>query len=64
MFKKIIFNLLILSLFTIGLYAQEEELQKGFTVTTIAIDAQNERLQSEEEDLNTTTIQGGETEEK
>jgi len=63
MTKKTIFNFCIFVFIFTGLNANEDRMKREFTVTTIALDAQNERLQNDynDEDSNT-TIQEDETE--
>jgi len=65
MTKKIYFLFLILALTIASVYAKDTQYKKQtereFTVTTIALDAKEERIQSRE-DSNNTKIQGDITE--
>jgi len=69
MTKRIIFSLFIVTLTLSSVKAKdvlphEGQIKREFTVTSIALDAENARLQSDEStDTNDTTIQGGATEE-
>ncbi len=64
MTKKIYFLFLILVLSIASAYAKDtpyqKQIKREFTVTTIALDAKEERVQSE--DSNNTKMQGGITE--
>ena len=65
MMKKLLFTLYIFVLTFSFIHANDiqknENTVRAFTVTSIALDAQNERLQTEE-DTNETIIEGGDTE--
>ena len=69
MTKRIILSLFIVTLTLSSVEAKdvlphEGQIKREFTVTSIALDAENERLQSEQDtDTNDTTTQGGTTEE-
>ena len=63
MTKKMILSFWICTLIFTGLHANENQIKREFTVTTIALDAENTRLENEKTDENNTTIQGGVTEE-
>jgi Tfp pilus assembly protein PilX len=72
MLKKIFYSLIIMILSLSALHAKELEkkdrITREFTVTSLALDAQEARLQTQEdnendEDDNNTNMQGGFTEE-
>jgi len=63
MTKKTILFFWIFALIFTALNADENQIRREFTVTTIALDAENARLETEKTDDNDTKMQGGETEE-
>jgi hypothetical protein len=63
MTKKTILSFWIFAFIFTALNANENRIKREFTVTTIALDAENTRLENEKTDENNTTIQGGVAEE-